>query len=476
MRGPKRRDIGHGALAERALSPTIPDEEEFPYVIRVVSDTLESNGSSSMGSVCASSMALQAAGVPVDYAVAGVAMGLIKEGDDYVVLTDIAGVEDHLGDMDFKVAGSEDGITALQMDIKITGVTFEILTDALEQARKGRLFILDKMAEAIDGAAREALRVRAGDRVDQDRPGEDRRRHRQGRRDDPRHAGGVRGRDRHRRRRHRPRLRAERRAGRGCDQADRVDDPRGRGRRPLPERQGRQDDHVRRLRRAGQGHRRPAAHLEREARRARRRGRGRALRRATRSTSPWPRSTRSAAGSACGSPTTRRSRASARRSCRSSARATRRWAAVAAAVAATAAIAVAAAAAVAATVATAAAAAAVERERLRTERPGATLPEGVELTKLDSRPPGRHRGRALGALGGARAVGQDRIARRDAGAGRRLALPRAPAVQGDRAPLGDRDLRAVRRHGRGDQRRHQQGDHPPARALPRRAHDGRVRA
>src|SRR5918998_127072 len=110
MRGPKRRDIGHGALAERALAPTIPSEEEFPYVVRVVSETLESNGSSSMGSVCASSMALQAAGVPVESPVAGVAMGLIKEGDDYVVLTDIAGVEDHLGDMDFKVAGSKDGI------------------------------------------------------------------------------------------------------------------------------------------------------------------------------------------------------------------------------------------------------------------------------------------------------------------------------------------------------------------------------
>ncbi len=151
MRGPKRRDIGHGALAERALQPTIPDLEEFPYVTRVVSETLESNGSSSMGSVCASSMALQAAGVPVSAPVAGVAMGLIKEGDDYVVLTDIAGVEDHLGDMDFKVAGSSEGITALQMDIKITGVTFEILTDALEQARKGRLFILDKMDETIDG-------------------------------------------------------------------------------------------------------------------------------------------------------------------------------------------------------------------------------------------------------------------------------------------------------------------------------------
>jgi polyribonucleotide nucleotidyltransferase len=160
MRGPKRRDIGHGALAERALVATIPDEESFPYVIRVVSETLESNGSSSMGSVCASSMALQAAGVPVTAPVAGVAMGLIKEGDDYIVLTDIAGVEDHLGDMDFKVAGTAEGITALQMDIKITGVTFDILRDALEQANKGRQFILGKMAEAIDGA-REKLSVHA---------------------------------------------------------------------------------------------------------------------------------------------------------------------------------------------------------------------------------------------------------------------------------------------------------------------------
>ena len=150
MRGPKRRDIGHGALAERALEATIPSEEDFPYVIRVVSDTLESNGSSSMGSVCASSMALQAAGVPVSAPVAGVAMGLIKEGDDYIVLTDIAGVEDHLGDMDFKVAGTAEGITALQMDIKITGVTLEILRDALDQAHKGRQFILGKMAESID--------------------------------------------------------------------------------------------------------------------------------------------------------------------------------------------------------------------------------------------------------------------------------------------------------------------------------------
>ena len=149
MRGPKRRDIGHGALAERALVPVIPDEEDFPYVIRVVSDTLESNGSSSMGSVCASSMALMAAGVPTSAPVAGIAMGLIKEGDDHVVLTDIAGVEDHLGDMDFKVAGTADGINALQMDIKISGVTFDILREALEQARAGRLFILERMNETI---------------------------------------------------------------------------------------------------------------------------------------------------------------------------------------------------------------------------------------------------------------------------------------------------------------------------------------
>ena len=150
MRGPKRRDIGHGALAERALVPMVPSVEDFPYTIRVVSDILESNGSSSMASVCGSSLALMDAGVPIKRPVAGIAMGLIKEGDDYIVLSDIAGVEDHLGDMDFKVAGTERGITALQMDIKISGVTFEILRDALAQAKRGRHFILAKMAEVID--------------------------------------------------------------------------------------------------------------------------------------------------------------------------------------------------------------------------------------------------------------------------------------------------------------------------------------
>ena len=153
--GPKRRDIGHGALAERALVPVVPSVEDFPYTIRVVSDILESNGSSSMASVCGSSLSLMQAGVPIKRPVAGIAMGLIKEGDDYIVLSDIAGVEDHLGDMDFKVAGTEQGITALQMDIKITGVTFDILRDALSQAKEGRTFILGKMAEVIDAPAEE---------------------------------------------------------------------------------------------------------------------------------------------------------------------------------------------------------------------------------------------------------------------------------------------------------------------------------
>jgi polyribonucleotide nucleotidyltransferase len=148
--GPKRRDIGHGALAERALVPMIPSQEEFPYTIRVVSDILESNGSSSMASVCGSSLSLMDAGVPIKAPVAGIAMGLIKEGEDYIILTDIAGVEDHLGDMDFKVAGTERGITALQMDIKITGVTFEIMRDALSQARVAREYILGRMQEVIE--------------------------------------------------------------------------------------------------------------------------------------------------------------------------------------------------------------------------------------------------------------------------------------------------------------------------------------
>ncbi len=149
MRGPKRRDIGHGALAERALVPVIPSAADFPYTLRLVSEILESNGSSSMASVCGSTLSLMDAGVPITAPVAGIAMGLIKEGDSYTILTDIQGAEDHLGDMDFKVAGTEQGVTALQMDIKITGVTTEILRSALAQARDARLHILAKMREAI---------------------------------------------------------------------------------------------------------------------------------------------------------------------------------------------------------------------------------------------------------------------------------------------------------------------------------------
>jgi len=150
MRGPGRREIGHGALAERALEPMIPDESVFPYTIRLVSEVLESNGSTSMASVCGSTLALMDGGVPIKAPVAGVAMGLIKEEDKFAVLTDIQGLEDAMGDMDFKVAGTKNGINALQMDIKVHGITLDILRVALEQARRGRLFILDKMLAVID--------------------------------------------------------------------------------------------------------------------------------------------------------------------------------------------------------------------------------------------------------------------------------------------------------------------------------------
>ena len=153
MRGPGRREIGHGALAERSLSALIPDDQKFPYTLRVVSDILESNGSSSMATVCGASLTLMDAGVPISAHVGGVAMGLVKEGDEYAVLTDIAGAEDHYGDMDFKVAGTREGITGLQMDIKVPNVTTAIMKEALEQARRGRLFILDKMYAAIGAPA-----------------------------------------------------------------------------------------------------------------------------------------------------------------------------------------------------------------------------------------------------------------------------------------------------------------------------------
>jgi len=150
MRGPGRRELGHGNLAERSLLPVIPeDEEKFPYTIRIVSEILESNGSSSMATVCSGTLSLMAAGVPISGPVAGIANGLILEDDKFTVLTDIMGMEDHYGDMDFKVAGTDKGITALQMDIKVEGITHEIMTVALEKANKGRFFILDKIKETI---------------------------------------------------------------------------------------------------------------------------------------------------------------------------------------------------------------------------------------------------------------------------------------------------------------------------------------
>jgi polyribonucleotide nucleotidyltransferase len=149
MRGPKRREIGHGALAEKAVLPVVPTEDDFPYALRLVSEVLSSNGSTSMASVCASSLSLMDAGVPISAPVAGIAMGLINRDGKYITLTDILGAEDALGDMDFKVAGTRDVITALQLDTKIEGLPSEVLATALDQARDARLFILDKMAEAI---------------------------------------------------------------------------------------------------------------------------------------------------------------------------------------------------------------------------------------------------------------------------------------------------------------------------------------
>ena len=216
MRGPKRRDIGHGALAQRALEPVLPGTEDFPYTIRIVSETLESNGSSSMGSVCGSTLSLQDAGVPIKAPVSGISIGLIKEGDDYTILTDIQGAEDHLGDMDFKVAGTREGITALQMDCKISGVTQEIMLSALEQAKRARDSILDTMAEVMP-ESRRARGARSTHLVAEDQPRVHRHGDRQGRRDDPLARVRLRRPDRHRGGRHDPRLRHRRHEGDGGD-------------------------------------------------------------------------------------------------------------------------------------------------------------------------------------------------------------------------------------------------------------------
>ena len=185
MGGAGRREIGHGALAERAVLPVLPDVEDFPYTIRIVSEVLSSNGSTSMGSACGSTLSLMDAGVPIKAPVAGVAMGLIMgEDGNYKVLTDIAGLEDAMGDMDFKVAGTEEGITALQMDIKIQGIPMEVLRDAVSQAREGRMHIMSKMLEAIAEPRERDVAVRAAHAPPADRPAEDRHRHRPRR---PRH-------------------------------------------------------------------------------------------------------------------------------------------------------------------------------------------------------------------------------------------------------------------------------------------------
>jgi len=163
MRGPGRREIGHGALAEKAIKAVLPSKEDFPYTVRLVSEILESNGSSSMATVCASSLALMASGVPLAASVSGIAMGLVKEGDDYAILTDIAGAEDHFGDMDLKVAGTKEGVTAVQMDLKVEGTSFKILEEALEQAKKARLEIMENMdatiAKPLEEVAANAPRI-----------------------------------------------------------------------------------------------------------------------------------------------------------------------------------------------------------------------------------------------------------------------------------------------------------------------------
>ena len=262
MRGPGRREVGHGALAERALTPVIPTEDKFPYTIRLVSDILESNGSSSMASVCGGSMSMMDAGVPLSAPVAGIAMGLIidESSGKYAILSDIAGAEDHYGDMDFKVAGTAQGITALQMDIKVTGITSEIMREALEQARAGRVHILGKMAETLVRGAQERLVDRAAHRHHQDSGGQDPRRHRTGRQDDPFDHRAHWREDRRRRRRPRQRC-VGRRSGGG--QGHRHHPGAHRDARAQQDLHGQGAAHhrLRRLRRDHARHRRPAARL-----------------------------------------------------------------------------------------------------------------------------------------------------------------------------------------------------------------------
>ena len=260
MTGPGRREIGHGKLAWRAIRPVLPEREKFPYTIRVVSEITESNGSSSMATVCGASLAMMDAGIPLRRPVAGIAMGLIKEDKGFAVLSDILGDEDHLGDMDFKVAGTSEGVTSLQMDIKITGITEEIMQVALDQARDGRLHILAEMNKALNDGAAGAWRICAAHRDDPHPGRQDPRGDRLGRLGDPRDRRGIRRQDRHLRRRHRQDRLGQCRVDPRGDRPHQGHHGRARGGRDLPG-QGRQGDGVRRLRELLRPQGRPRAHL-----------------------------------------------------------------------------------------------------------------------------------------------------------------------------------------------------------------------
>ena len=270
MGAPGRREIGHGKLAWRALRPLLPTKDVFPYTIRVVSEITESNGSSSMASVCGASLSMMDAGVPLVAPVAGIAMGLIKEGERFAVLSDILGDEDHLGDMDFKVAGTTNGITALQMDIKITSITEEIMQIALDQARDGRLHILGEMSQGARRCPRRGERERAAHHHHHHTAREDPRSHRQRRQGDPRDHRDDRSEDRHRGRRHDQGRRGRCQGRPGRARLDPQHRRRGRDRRGL-HRQGGEDHGFRRLRELPRHPRRPRPH-QRARQRAREAG------------------------------------------------------------------------------------------------------------------------------------------------------------------------------------------------------------
>ena len=259
MGAPGRREIGHGKLAWRAIRPMLPPKDEFPYTIRVVSEITESNGSSSMATVCGTSLALMDAGVPLKRPTAGIAMGLILEDKRFAVLSDILGDEDHLGDMDFKVAGTEQGITALQMDIKIAGITEEIMKVALHQAKGGRLHILGEMSKALDHGARRARRVRAAHRDLQDPDRQDPRSDRHRRQGDPRDRREDRRQDQRRGRRHREGGLGRRQVDQGRGQLDQVDRVRSGDRPHLRGHRG-EDHGLRRLRQLLRRQGRPGPH------------------------------------------------------------------------------------------------------------------------------------------------------------------------------------------------------------------------